>query len=79
MGQAGDKAYGDGVDADQKDDRDRRSCSFGGLCGGWPERRDHIDLRADEIRGQSWQPIEMTLRPARFDDDVFSLDIAVFS
>ena len=79
MGEAGDKAYGDGVDADRKDDRDRRGCAFGGLCGGWPERRDHIDLRADEIRGQCRQPLELTLCPAGFDDNVFSVNIAVFS
>jgi len=52
---------------------------FGSLCRWTTAGDDHIDLGGDEIRGQSRQSLEMTFRPAGFDDDVFSVNIAVFS
>ena len=39
---------------------------------------DHVDLGGDEIRGQRRQPLQVTLRPTGFDDDVFAVNIAVF-
>src|SRR4051812_10670928 len=42
-------------------------------------RHDQIDLAADEIGGQCGQPIVMALRPAVFDRQILSLDVAGFA
>ena len=41
--------------------------------------QDQVDLAADEFGGQSGRPIKVALRPAVFDDHVFSLDIPGFA
>jgi hypothetical protein len=76
---AGDEALRDGVDAHRKDDRDLRGCVFGSLRRWTTTGDDHIDLAGDEIRGQRRQPLKMILGPAGFDDNVLSVNIAVFS
>jgi hypothetical protein len=76
--QAGDEAGCDRVTDASEDDRDRRGGILRGQrrCRG--DGRDHINLAADEIRGQSGQPIVIALRPAVFDRDVLALDVAGF-
>jgi hypothetical protein len=43
------------------------------------ERRDYVDLAADEVGGQCWQAIKVALCPAVFDRQVLALDIAGFT
>ena len=40
---------------------------------------DHVDLAADEVGGQCRQPIIVALRPAVFDRQVLSLDVAALT
>src|SRR6516164_9178518 len=51
-------------------------CSLGGeRSGGIAGRCDHGDLPANQIRGQCWQLIVLTICPAVFDRDVLTLDV----
>ena len=60
-GKTGDKAKLHRVIADGKDDRDRRSCSFGRDRGQVAERSDDCHLSVDQISQQSWQTIVLAL------------------
>jgi hypothetical protein len=44
-----------------------------------PDCHDHIDRLSDQIGRQAGQPIKMPFRPAVFDRNVFSLDVAGFA
>jgi len=76
---AGDETSCDWVNADENDDRNRRSRRLGSEC-----RRsaagchDHGHLTANEIGRQRRQPIIMTLRPAVFDRHVPAFNEAGF-
>jgi hypothetical protein len=77
-GETRDEAQPDRVAA-RKDDRNRRCHGFRRLCRrSAGERRDHLDLAADEVGGQCRQPIGVALRPAVFDRDVLTFDVAGF-
>jgi len=72
----GDEAVFDRVAADE-DDRDRRCRTFRRQRRrGAARRYDHVDLAADEIGCQFGQPIVTALRPAVFDRQILSLNIA---
>ena len=78
-GEAGDQPVPDRIGATPEDDRDRRGRAFRGKCTRRAGRDDQIDVAADEIGGQCGQPIVMALRPAIFDRQILSLDIAGFA
>ena len=74
--EAGDEASLDRV-AGVEDDRDRRGRGLGSGCRGVAaDRRNHVDLAANEICSQSRQSVILALRPTVFDRDVPALDTA---
>ncbi len=77
--EARDKTSSHRVAATPEDDRDRRGRAFRGECRRRAARHDQIDLAADEIGGQCGQPIVIALRPAVFDRQILSLDVAGFA
>jgi hypothetical protein len=77
-GETGGPARRHRVAAAEEDDRDRRGCVFrrqyrSAAC------YHHVDLKVDQVGSQCGQPIIISLRPAIFDRDVFSLNIAGFA
>jgi hypothetical protein len=52
---------------------------FAASAGRAPLGHDHVDLAADEIGGQCRQSIGASLRPAVFDRQILSLDVASFA
>jgi hypothetical protein len=78
-GEARNKTKPDRVFGDDEDDGDRRGCRLGRACPGLGARHgNHVHLPADQIGCQFRKPIELTFRPAIFDGDVTTLDIAGF-
>jgi hypothetical protein len=78
-GEAGDQPVRDRVGPTPEDDRDRRGRTFRGKRRRRVARHDQIDLAADEVGGQCRQLIVMALRPAVFDRQILSLDVAGFA
>ena len=74
--EAGDEANSDRVGADREHDRNRRGGGFRGKRRSVARCDDHCHLAADQIGRQRWQPIVLILRPAVFDRDVLTFDIA---
>src|SRR5947209_17126531 len=67
----------DRIVAAGEDDRDLGRRVFCSECCEVPAACcDHINLAADEVCGQSWQPVINPLGPAVFDRYVLPLDIA---
>src|SRR5262249_12331187 len=75
-GETGDQARPDRVADAGEDDRDCRGCAFRRERRNLPWGHDHVDLATDEVSGQCRQPIIVTLRPAVFDRQALSLDVA---
>src|SRR5215475_14201693 len=73
--EAGDEAELDRVVAGTEDDRNGRGCCFGSerrLRA--PCRGDDGDVTVNQIGRERRQPIELVLRPAKFDRDVVAVD-----
>jgi hypothetical protein len=74
----GDEAQLDRVAAYTKDDRNGRGGTFGCYRRGVSDRNNHLNVAAHEVGGQSGQPIIVAQRPAVFDRQIFTLDVASF-
>ncbi len=66
----------DGVLHGPRDDGNRGGCllcraSLRGRSG-----NDQVNLEADELCGEGWQPFDLPFRPAVLDDDVSALHVA---
>src|SRR5262245_18332510 len=76
-GEARDKTKPDWIFADVEDYGDSRSCSLGCQCrSGAVGRNDRGHRPAHQLGQQFRQPIELTLRPAVFDRNVVTLNVA---
>ena len=78
MREAGNDTGPHGITDSGKNDRDGRGRILRRQRRGRAERRDQIHLRADQLRGQSTEAIELSLRPSDFQDDIAPLDVTQF-
>jgi len=77
-GETGDETVRDRV-ASREDDRDCSGGVFRRERRRAAGRDDHVNLAPDKIGGQGRHPIVVSLRPAIFDRQILSLDIAGFT
>ena len=71
-----DKTERDRVFSDTEDNRYCGCCRLGGKCPGLADDDHHADLMTDQIGSQFRKTIEPAFRPAIFDGDIATLDIA---
>jgi hypothetical protein len=59
-----------------RDDGDRGGCLLCRASLRGRSRDNQVDLQADELCGEGWEPFGFPVRPAVFNDDVSTLDVA---
>jgi hypothetical protein len=67
-----------GIEADHKNDWDRRGRGFGGQSSGDARGQDYSDAMSNEFPGKWRQAIVMIIRPAGFDPYVPIFDKTMF-
>src|SRR5262249_13027004 len=75
-GNIGDKTERHRVFGDTEDNRYCRGCRLGGDCARLAHDDHHADLTTHQIGYEFWKAIEPAFRPAIFDGDVATFDIA---
>jgi len=73
--EAFDKPAGDGVGRQDHDNRDRGGGALDGLDLLTRDRHDHLGSELDELEGEFWEPLELSVCVPEFEDEVLSFDI----